>query len=281
MSISEIYNVLEVHDRLITAGQPTEDQLRAAAAERIDTVINLAPDDSRSALPDEATLVGSLGMAYRHLPVAWDNPTEADFAAFERVMNDLSPDGRTLLHCAANFRVSAFYGLYAIKHLGWSVAQAEEFRAPIWDGSDYPIWESFIQEMQRGVEASNRLSSVGWLAIEGQRLLAVRTRGRDRFYLPGGKIEPGETNEDALVREVREELGIGLGEIRPAFTVHADAHGLPGTRLAMHCFHAIADGAPHPTGEIEQIAWLGPDDTSLAAPAVREVLARLTADHLI
>jgi protein tyrosine phosphatase (PTP) superfamily phosphohydrolase (DUF442 family) len=149
VSVSEIYNVVEVNDRLITAGQPTEEQLRAAAAADIDTVVNLAPHDSRSALPDEATLVRSLGMAYHHVPVAWDNPTEADFAAFERVLNELSPESRTLLHCAANFRVSAFYGLYAIKQLGWSIEQAEEFRAPIWHGSDYPVWESFIEEMRQ------------------------------------------------------------------------------------------------------------------------------------
>ena len=149
MSISEIYNVLEVHDRLITAGQPTEDQLRTAAVEQIDTVINLAPADSRSALPDEAGLVRSFGMSYHHLPVAWDNPTEADLAAFEQVMNGLPDDGRTLLHCAANFRVTAFYGLYGVKQLGWSVERAETFRAPIWVGSDYPVWETFIRGMHR------------------------------------------------------------------------------------------------------------------------------------
>ena len=148
MTISEIYNVVEVNDRLITAGQPTEEQLRAAADEEIDTVINLAPADSRSALPDEAALVRSLGMSYHHIPVAWDNPTEADLAAFEKVMTALPPESRTLLHCAANFRVSAFYGLYGITQLGWSIDQAEAFRAPIWDGSDYPVWERFIREMQ-------------------------------------------------------------------------------------------------------------------------------------
>ena len=149
MTVREIYNAVEVNDRLVTAGQPTEEQLRAAAAEDIDTVINLAPADSRSALPDEAALVRSLGMIYHYLPVAWDNPTEADFAAFEEVMTALPPESRTLLHCAANFRVSAFYGLYGLTQLGWSVEQAEAFRAPIWDGSDYPVWETFISEMQQ------------------------------------------------------------------------------------------------------------------------------------
>ena len=156
MSISEIYNVVEVNDRLVTAGQPTEAQLRSAATEDVDTVINLAPADSRSALPDEAALVRTLGMTYHHIPVAWDNPTEADFAAFERVMTALPPESRTLLHCAANFRVSAFYGLYGITQLGWSIDQAESFRAPIWDGSDYPVWESFIREMQQRLAGLDR-----------------------------------------------------------------------------------------------------------------------------
>jgi uncharacterized protein (TIGR01244 family) len=154
MSADEIYNARQVDDRLITSGQPTEDQLRAAAAGGIDTVVNLAPHDADNALPDEAGLVQALGMTYRHLPVAFANPTERDFAAFEQIMDELPPDSRTLVHCAANFRVSAFYGLYALKRLGWSVEQAEAFRAPIWDGSDYPVWEVFISQMQQRVIGS-------------------------------------------------------------------------------------------------------------------------------
>ena len=148
MSADEIYNARRIDDRLITGGQPTEEQLRAAAAEGFDTVVNLAPHGNENALPDEAGLVGALGLTYHHVPVVWTNPTEADFAAFEQVMTELPPESRTLVHCAANFRVSAFYGLYAIKHLGWSVEQAEEFRAPIWAGSDHPVWETFISQMQ-------------------------------------------------------------------------------------------------------------------------------------
>jgi len=148
MSADEIYNTRVVNDHVITSGQPTEDQLRGAAADGIDTVVNLAPHDSENSLPDEAGLVRALGMTYHYLPVVWTNPTEADFAAFEQVMTELPPESRTLVHCAANFRVSAFYGLFAMKHLGWSVEQAEAFRAPIWSGSDYPVWEAFIAQMQ-------------------------------------------------------------------------------------------------------------------------------------
>ena len=58
-------------------------------------------------------------------------------------MNETAGD-RTLIHCAANFRVTAFYTLYARKHLGWSEAQAAALRDRIWAGSDYPVWEAFI-----------------------------------------------------------------------------------------------------------------------------------------
>jgi uncharacterized protein (TIGR01244 family) len=147
MSTEEIYNYRKVNDQFITAGQPTEDHMRAAAAEGFRTVINLAPIDPRYSLDDELGLAQSLGMTYHHIPVAWDNPTVDDFAAFEQVMNQL-PAAKTLIHCAANFRVTAFYSLYALKHLGWSTTQADEFRASIWQGSDYPVWEAFIGDMK-------------------------------------------------------------------------------------------------------------------------------------
>jgi len=120
------------------------------------------------------------------------------------------------------------------------------------------------------------LTSVGWLQVQDGRLLGVRTRGRNRFYLPGGKPEPGETEEEALIREVGEELGLQLTDVRPAFTVEAPAHGLAvETELTMHCFHARAVGEPRPLGEIEELAWLRIPVDVRAAPAVHTVLARL------
>ena len=147
MSTQEIYNYRKVDELTITGGQPTEEQLRAAASLGFKTIINLATLEPRNSLSDEAGLVRSLGMAYYHIPVVWENPQPTDFAAFESVMN--RPDrGKTLIHCAANFRVTAFYGLYAMKNLGWSKAQVDEFRASIWQGSHYPVWEEFIRRME-------------------------------------------------------------------------------------------------------------------------------------
>lgn len=150
MSTESILNYRQAGERVLTGGMPTEQQLRAAADEGVRAVINLAPHDVRNALADEAGLVAGLGMRYVHIPVAWDNPTASDFAAFEQAMRERGDD-KTLIHCQANFRVTAFYSLFALKHLGWSLPQAEAFRGSVWAGSDYPLWERFIQQMQGAI----------------------------------------------------------------------------------------------------------------------------------
>ena len=147
MSVDEIYNAIQVNEHLLTGGQPTEDQLKAASTGGFTCVINLAPLEPGRALADEAGLIRSLNMNYIHIPVIWTDPRQSDFEAFEQAMSQL-PDARTLVHCFANFRVTAFYALYAQKHLGWSEEQAEAFRARIWHGSNYPIWEDFISRIR-------------------------------------------------------------------------------------------------------------------------------------
>ena len=147
MNTQAIYNYRQVNDHLITGGQPNAEQLKAAAEEGYTTVVNLAPTNPQASMEDEEGLVHSLGMAYYHIPVAWDNPQDGDFQAFEQVMKACAAD-KMLIHCVANFRVTAFYSLYALKNLGWSEAQADEFRASIWQGSDYPVWERFIRQMK-------------------------------------------------------------------------------------------------------------------------------------
>lgn len=147
MSTQEIYNYIKVNDQLIIGGQPTEDQLRSAAEEGFTTVINLATIDPEYSLEDEAGLVESLGMTYIHIPVDWEEPMESDFDLFEKVMEKLSA-GKVLLHCAANYRVTAFYALYAQKNLGWSEEQAEAFRLQIWKDSLHPVWDEFIKTIR-------------------------------------------------------------------------------------------------------------------------------------
>ncbi len=146
MTLNDITNYLELSPNLSTSGQPTADQFRALATSGFTHVINLATSDSSSALPGKAELLDELGLTYVHIPVVWDNPQPADFAAFEAAMAALPEDGRTLIHCIANYRVTGFYSVYAQTHLGWTAEEAAALRARVWQTADYPIWQQFLEQ---------------------------------------------------------------------------------------------------------------------------------------
>lgn len=151
MSIEEIKNYCKVNDLLSLGGQPTEEQLKALSRDGFKVVLNLATINPRYSLPNEAASARALGMIYYHVPVEWGNPTQDDFEAFENVFRQLSGE-KMFVHCASNFRASAFYALYALKHLGWSDEQANALMAPIWDGSSYPTWDAFMEEMKSSIK---------------------------------------------------------------------------------------------------------------------------------
>lgn len=74
--------------------------------------------------------------------------------------------------------------------------------------------------------------------------------------MAGGKIDPGETPEVALHREVREELGVGVVSFDQLGVFRAQAYGhASGTELHMTCFTAELDGEPEPTSEIAELRY--------------------------
>ena len=80
---------------------------------------------------------------------------------------------------------------------------------------------------------------------------------KDWWEFPGGKIEPGESPEEALQREIREELAIDIAIGRLLTTVDYD---YPHFQLTMHCYlcHLKDDIQPHLL-EHEAAKWLGKD----------------------
>ena len=94
----------------------------------------------------------------------------------------------------------------------------------------------------------------------GDRIFATQ-RGygdfKDKWEFPGGKIEPGETPEEALAREIREELDT---EIRVGELLDTVEYDYPSFHLSMDCFWAeIVSGRLHLL-EAEDARWLGKDD---------------------
>lgn len=134
-----------------TAGQPTEDELEDVAADGYVAVINIAVMSSDAELQAEARTVQALGMEYYTIPVDWENPTYSDFDEFSVLMDTLK-DKKILVHCAANYRVTAFVSLYGMKKLGLTTEQADEFIGSVWDPAEYPVWERFIREIRERIE---------------------------------------------------------------------------------------------------------------------------------
>jgi 8-oxo-dGTP diphosphatase len=109
---------------------------------------------------------------------------------------------------------------------------------------------------------TERIVVVGGALFDGGRLLAARRSApaelAGRWELPGGKVEPGETPEAALVRELREELGVtaeplarvpGQWPLKAPYVLQVwTARLLPGSR------------APEPLQDHDALRWLAPDE---------------------
>lgn len=94
---------------------------------------------------------------------------------------------------------------------------------------------------------------------DGERVFATQ-RGygdfKDFWEFPGGKIELGETPQQALARELKEELAIDVSVGEFICTVDYD---YPAFHLTMHCFYCtIAGGKAPELLEHEAAKWLGP-----------------------
>lgn len=140
-AVSDIFNVREADPGLMTSGQPTEAQLESVARSGVQVVINLAPHDGPRALANEAGCVAALGMDYVHIPVPFSAPADAHLAAFFEAM-DASRTRHTLVHCAANKRVTAFLGLYRVLRLGWNPDEAFALMRTVWEPD--AVWSRFI-----------------------------------------------------------------------------------------------------------------------------------------
>ncbi|HEV7709104.1 MAG TPA: NUDIX domain-containing protein [Asanoa sp.] len=122
------------------------------------------------------------------------------------------------------------------------------------------------------------IDKVAWILLRDGAVLSSRNRGRDVFYLPGGKREPGESDLETLVREVREELTVEIvsGSAAHLGTFKAAAHGQPpGTLVTMSCYTAGYAGDLRPDNEIEEIGWLRYADRDRVS-----AVDRLVFDHL-
>jgi mutator protein MutT len=119
------------------------------------------------------------------------------------------------------------------------------------------------------------------IIINDRKLLFARAKDMDFFIDPGGKIEEGETAEQALVRELNEELTIDVNMADLEFFGEyvAEAANHKGKTVHMKAFVVKKwQGDIKPSAEVEELRWLTsklPDDIQVGSIFGGKVLPRL------
>lgn len=122
------------------------------------------------------------------------------------------------------------------------------------------------------------LRIVAALAVdESGRVLLVRKRGTEAFMQPGGKLEPGETPAQALVRELEEELAVTVTESELEHLGRFDeaAANEPDTSVDADVFAVRIPTDVEPHAELEELRWLAVeefDDVVVAPLMVRHMV---------
>lgn len=116
------------------------------------------------------------------------------------------------------------------------------------------------------------------LTNENDEILLVRKQGTSCFMQPGGKIEVGESPQQAIVREIEEELGISYmpGDLIPAGSWEGLAANEPMTGLLAYLFIGQLNTTPSPKAELEELLWITPQ-----AALQRDDIAPLLREHVL
>lgn len=149
---SDIRAWQRLSERITTSGR-----LRPANPARLATlgvrhVINLAMPDHPEALAEAPALFAELGLAYTHIPVPFDAPTDEHYDSFVRALEGEA--GATHVHCIANWRVSAFFYRWHRDACGMPEGEARALMERQWspetnDHPAAPVWAAFIREQER------------------------------------------------------------------------------------------------------------------------------------
>ncbi|NGZ74734.1 NUDIX hydrolase [Saccharibacillus alkalitolerans] len=135
-----------------------------------------------------------------------------------------------------------------------------------------------MEQRENGQAAENKkpttIDKIAWIRVERGRVLSARSKGKEIYYFPGGKREPGESDVETLAREIEEELSVRIkpetAKLFGVFEAPADGKA-DGITVRMTCYCADYEGELTPAAEIEELAWLENGDRGRISAASRLV----------
>jgi 8-oxo-dGTP pyrophosphatase MutT (NUDIX family) len=131
------------------------------------------------------------------------------------------------------------------------------------------------------------LKTVGLLSVQQRKLLLAYSRNKQCFYLPGGKVDAGESETEALCREIAEELNVNMTEQELVYYTHITAPAFgekEGVIMEQDCYWLHRDIIPAPAAEIGEVRFFSVADYSMQeaqAPGVIAILNKLKREGFI
>lgn len=128
------------------------------------------------------------------------------------------------------------------------------------------------------------IDKVALIYIKNNKILVTLSKGKDTYYLPGGKREGNESDSETLIRECKEELNINIIKetIKYYGTFKAQAHGKAEEILVkMTCYIADFEGEIKASSEIEETNWLDYNDLDKISPVDKLIFKDLYEKKLI
>lgn len=129
-----------------------------------------------------------------------------------------------------------------------------------------------------------KIDKIAFIYLKDGKILSTLSKGKDTYYIPGGKREGLEKDEETLIRECKEELTIDIikDTIKYYGTFEAQAHGKSeGILVKMTCYMAEFKGEIEASSEIQEIRWLDYSNLDIISPVDKLIFKDLYNKKLI
>lgn len=140
--MEQILNFVFLNEQIATSGQPERDVFPLIKAAGYDLVIYMATPASTNHIPEEEQIVQGLGMRYVHIPVIWESPQVSQYDELVTLLEH-NRGQKIYIHCALNYRVSAFMFLYRVLMLNDDPQQAWWDMLAVWE--PLPHWRAYLR----------------------------------------------------------------------------------------------------------------------------------------
>ena len=128
------------------------------------------------------------------------------------------------------------------------------------------------------------IDKIALVKIEKGKILSTKSKGKTKYYIPGGKRENDETDDQTLIREIKEELSVEIikESIEYVGTFKAQSDGaMEGIIVKMTCYKANYKGDLIADNEIEEIRWLNFNDLEIISEVDKIIFKHLKDKGLL